>query len=289
MLELMADVENQLGEGVLWCDRSARVFWTDILGAKLYAHDPVTVKTSTWPMPEPLASFALTGDDDRLLLGLASQLAFFHFSTGAITPICAVEAGLTTRLNDGRCDRQGRFVFGTFNTVEPRESIGGYYRLGADLKLERLPLANCAIANSICFSPDGATMYYCNSPDRAIRCCDYDPATGAISNERLFAALDGTSGEPDGSCIDAAGFLWNAQWGASRVVRYAPDGRVDRVIATPALQPSCVAIGGADMDTLYVTSARVGMTEPAVHDGALFKQTLSDIRGLPESRFAHQA
>lgn len=285
MLELMADVENQLGEGVLWCDRSARVLWTDILGAKLYAHDPASGKTSSWPMPEPLASFALTGDDDRLLLGLASQLAFFNFSTGAIMPICDVEAGLTTRLNDGRCDRQGRFVFGTFNTVEPREAIGGYYRLDADLKLERLPLARCAIANSICFSPDGATMYYCNSPDRVIRCCDYDPANGAISNERIFAELDGKTGEPDGSCIDAEGYLWNAQWGASRVVRYAPDGQVERVIATPVLQPSCVAIGGADMNMLYVTSARAGMSEPAVHDGGVFSLRLEGPRGIAETRF----
>ncbi len=288
MLELMLDVENQLGEGVLWCDRSRRVLWTDILGSKLFAHDPATGDTTSWPMPEPLASLALTDNADRLLLGLASQLAFFDLSTGTVTSVCTVEAGLTTRLNDGRCDRQGRFVFGTFNTVEPRERIGSFYRLGHDLVLERLPLANCAIANSICFSPDGATMYYCNSPDRAIRCCDYDPVTGAISNDRVFVTLDGDAGEPDGSCIDAEGYLWNAQWGASRVVRYAPDGQVERVVESPALQPSCVAIGGVDLNVLYVTSARVGMSEPAVHDGGLFKQVLAGVQGLPESRFAGQ-
>ncbi len=101
----------------------------------------------------------------------------------------------------------------------------------------------------------------------------------------MFAVLDGEDGEPDGSCIDADGHLWNAQWGASRVVRYAPDGKVDRVIESPALQPSCVAIGGREMNVLYVTSARVGMGEPAVHDGALFQHALPGIRGLPESRF----
>ncbi|MEJ7805591.1 MAG: SMP-30/gluconolactonase/LRE family protein, partial [Telluria sp.] len=146
MLELLVDVENQLGECVLWCERSERVLWTDILGATLYAHQPATGKTSTWTMPEPLASFALTGDDQQLLLGLASQLALFDLATGAVTPICQVEAGLTTRLNDGRCDRQGRFVFGTFNTAQPRAPIGGYYRLNADLTLDRLPLGHCAIA-----------------------------------------------------------------------------------------------------------------------------------------------
>jgi L-arabinonolactonase len=286
MLEIMVDGENQLGECVLWCERSARVLWTDILGAKLYAHDPASGRTSSWAMPEPLASFALTASDDRLLLGLASGLAFFDFSSGALTPICDVEPGMTTRLNDGRCDRQGRFVFGTFNAVEPRAPIGGYYRLGADLRLERLALPDCAIANSICFSPDGATMYYCNSPDRAIRCCDYDPVSGAISNDRVFVELDGDAGEPDGSCIDADGYLWNAQWGASRVVRYAPDGTVERVVESPALQPSCVAIGGPGLNVLYVTSARVGMAEPAPHDGALFTLALAGVSGLQESRFA---
>jgi L-arabinonolactonase len=285
MLEMMVDAGNQLGECVLWCDRSERILWTDILGSTLYALHPASGQREHWPMPEPLASFALTGDDDRLLLGLASQLAFFHFSSSAITPICAVEAGLTTRLNDGRCDRQGRFVFGTFNTVEPREPIGSYYRLGADLVLDKLPLPGCAIANSICFSPDGATMYYANSPDRAIRCCDYDVDSGAISNDRVFAEVPGLAGEPDGSCIDAEGHLWNAQWGASMVVRYAPDGTVERTLACPAQQPSCVTFGGHALDQLLVTSARVGLTAPAPEEGALYRSEMNGIHGLPESRF----
>lgn len=285
MLSMLVDGENLLGEGVLWCERSERVLWTDILGSALYAHHPASGKTKRWTMPEPLASFALTDSDDRLLLGLASQLAFYDFSTGAITPICKVEEGLPTRLNDGRCDRQGRFVFGTFNPQQPRERIGAYYRLGSDLKLERLPLPACAIANSICFSPDGRTMYYANSPDRAIRCCDYDTATGAISADRVFSQLAGAGGEPDGSCIDSDGYLWNAQWGSARVVRYAPDGSIDQVLEVAALQPSCVALGGAGLDTMYVTSARVDIAEPAVHEGALFHARLTGIRGLPESRF----
>lgn len=285
MLEMMIDAENTLGEGVLWCDRSERVLWTDIVGKTLYAHHPASGKTHTWPMPEPLASFALTASTDRLLLALASQLAFFDFSSGAMTSICTVEEGMSTRLNDGRCDRQGRFVFGMFNQVEPRARIGAYYRLGHDLKLDKLKLPACAIANSICFSPDGATMFFCDSPERCIRCCDYDPDTGAISNVRVFVELDDQAGEPDGSCIDADGYLWNAQWGASRVVRYAPDGTVERIIETPALQPSCVALGGPGMRVLYVTSARLGMAEPAVHDGALFSAVLSDVCGIAETRF----
>ena len=284
MIDLLVDAKNDLGECALWCERSGRLLWTDILGSTLWAHTPATGETRNWPMPERLASFALTADADRLLLGLASQLAFYHFSTGEITPICMVEEGLTTRLNDGRCDRQGRFVFGTFNEVEPRPAIGSFYRLDTDLSLQRLPLAHVAIANSICFSPDGQTMYYCNSPDKVIRCCDYSE-NGDLANDRVFAQVVG-EGEPDGSCIDADGYLWNAQWGAGKLVRYAPDGTVERVLTTPGSQPSCVCIGGVGLDTIYASSARVGLASPAPADGGIFTAKLNDIKGLAESRFA---
>lgn len=285
MLEKMLDAENALGECVLWCERSERLLWTDILGATLYAHHPASGATERWVMPEPLASFALTEHAGRLLLGLASQLAFFDFTSGIVTPICEVEPGLATRLNDGRCDRQGRFVFGTFHHAEPREQVGAYYRLNLDLSLEKLALPACAIANSICFSPDGATMFYCDSPERVIRCCDYDAVSGALSQPRVFVTLAPGAGEPDGSCVDADGYLWNAQWGASQVVRYAPDGQIERVIATPALQPSCVALGGPGLRTLYISSARVGIAEPAADDGAVFSHVMADVCGIAESRF----
>ncbi len=282
MLEMIVDARNALGECVLWDERGQRVLWTDILGATLWAHHPASGATSSWPMPERLSCFALTGDDDRLLLGLASQLAFFAFSSGQVTPICKVEEGLSTRLNDGRCDRQGNFVFGTFNEVEPRLPIGSFYRLNAaDLTLERLALKKVAIANSVCFSPDGATMYYCDSPDKAIRRCDYP----SLANDRVFAATVG-EGEPDGSCIDADGHLWNAQWGASKVVRYAPDGSIERTVASPASQPSCTALGGPGLDVLFSSSARVGLDAPVACDGGLLSMQLGGVRGLPEIRFA---
>ncbi len=285
MLASLVDAGNQLGECVLWCERSARLLWTDILGATLHAYHPASGKGEAWAMPEPLAAFALTEDADRLLLALASRLAFYDFSSGAITPICAVEPALATRVNDGRCDRQGRFVFSTMSLAAPRERTGGFYRLGAGLVLERLALPSCAVGNSICFSPDGATMFYCNSPEREIRCCDYEPDSGAVSDDRVFVALDGALGEPDGACIDADGYLWSAQWGAARVVRYAPDGTVERVVASPARQTSCVALGGPAFNILYASSARVGLATPATHDGALLQHAMADVCGIPEARF----
>ena len=292
MMDAFIDAGHELGECVLWCERSSRLLWTDIPAATLWSHSPSTGKTSSWPMPERLCCFALTGSDDRLLLGLASGLAFFTFSTGLVKRICDVEADIpSTRLNDGRCDRQGRFVFGMFNQdAPPKTPVGSFYRLNLDLTLERLPLGKAAIANSICFSPDGRRMYFADSVTKEIRVCDYNPCSGEIGQSRTFVPAAAAPGEPDGACIDADGCLWTTRWGAGQVMRFAPDGRLDRVLELAAPQPSCPAFGGPDLSTLYVTSAHLGMTEndraAAPLSGALFRQPL-DVRGLPESRFLH--
>lgn len=289
--QLLVDGHHELGEGVLWCERSQTVFWTDIHASRLWNHDPQSGATRSWPMPERLCCFAFTADPERLLIGLASRLAFFNLGTGAITPICRIEDDLpTTRLNDGRCDRQGRFVFGTLNEDVGRAPIASFYRLNADLSLERLPLPGIAISNSICFSPDGTRMYHCDSMEGKIMVCDYDPASGAIAHQRVFADLAQQPGGPDGSTVDADGHVWNAQWGGARVVRFAPDGRIDRIVDMPTAQPSCVAFGGAALDTLFVTSAHEGMSarqrEQDALAGALFAVPETGVRGLPEVRFA---
>jgi len=280
-------VECALGEGATWCARSGRFYWTDIEGACLHRYDPATGEHARWEMPERLATFALCADPQYLLLGLATHLAFFDLTTREMRRIVDVEPELDTRLNDGRCDRQGRFVFGTKHEGADLQSVGGFYRLGRDLSLERLPLPSPAISNSIAFSPDGATMYFCDSPTREILACDYG-ADGGVGNVRVFVRLSDAGGVPDGSTVDAQGGLWNAQWGGARVVRYGPDGvQTDRV-SVPVSQPSCVALGGADLSTLYITTARVELdaaslaAEPAA--GGIFTAP-SGRRGLPEPLF----
>jgi L-arabinonolactonase len=281
--ELKIDVRCTLGEGATWCAQTNHFYWVDIEGAKLWLHDPRDQSTQHFDMPERLATFAFTADKNTLLLGLASRLAFFDLTTRDITPITEVEPDLPTRLNDGRCDREGRFVFGTKHDVEDAQPLGAYYRLNADLSLERLPLGHCAISNSIGFSPDGATMYYCDSPTRQIRVCDY----ATFANDRVFVELNDADGVPDGSTVDANGNLWNAQWGARRVVCYAPDGRETARIGVPTAQPSCVAFGGADLNTLFVTSARIGLENDAgdPHAGGVFTAQ-PGARGIAEPLFA---
>src|ERR1700761_6939630 len=255
---LAIDAKCALGEGATWCSRSNRFYWVDIEGARLWRYDPRDASSTSWTMPERLATFALCADPHYLLLGLAAPPSVFDLAPGEIETIVEIEPGLNTRVNDGRCDRQGRFVFGTKDESSPARPVGGFYRLNRDLSLERLPLPAPAISNSIAFSPDGATMYFCDSPTRAIRACDYR-ADGSIANDRVFMRLTDASGEPDGSTVDRDGGLWNAQWGGRRVVRYGPDSVETERVDVPTAQPSCVALGGAQLGTLYVTSARVGL------------------------------
>lgn len=291
-LDLLVDARNYLGECPLWCERSGRLYWTNIEGMRLHSYAPASGELSEWVMPERLACFALTADDGVLLLGLASRLAFFTLRSGAVKPVYTVEAALPmTRVNDGRCDRQGRFVFGTLDERPCRDAIGGFYRLNHDLSVELLPLPPVAISNSICFSPDGAAMYFCDSMQpRIYRWDDY--AGGDATRISVFAELGSGAGAADGAAIDADGYLWSAQWGRARVVRYAPDGSVERVLHLPVSQPSCVALGGPQRDEIFVTTAQESLTPAMLAEqplaGGVFHTRIAGVRGLPEVRFGLQ-
>lgn len=297
MATLAVDSRCALGEGILWCSQRAALFWTDIEGCRLWMHSPDDGITRSWPLPDRLGCLAL-GHGSRLLLGLAKGLyvadidAAIEASSDTALPLqhlIDVEAdNHETRLNDGRADRHGNFVFGTKSERADGAPIGSFYQYSAEHGLRRLALPNAAIPNSICFSPDGATMYYCDSPQRRILCCDYEARTATVSRQRVFAELDHPTAEPDGSIIDAEGCLWNAQWGGGQIVRYRPDGTVERTIAVPADQPSCCTIGGAAYDRLYITTARIGLDDIALaafpHSGGVFQLPLQGALGLPESR-----
>jgi L-arabinonolactonase len=289
---LAVDSRCTLGEGVLWHDDHDLLLWTDIQSSRLWHHAPGAAASWWIPMPARLGSFALC-ENGAVLLGLEKGLHLMEWDPSArsASPLQLVapveEHDRRTRVNDGRCDRSGRFVFGTMNEDDTRAAVGGFYQYCARRGLRRLSLANVAIANSICFSPEGDTLYFCDSLQPRILCCDYDSESARVANIRPFAAIDKPA-SADGSIIDASGCLWNAQWGAGRVVRYAPDGTLERMVRIPVTNPSCVALGGPSLDTLYVTTARQGLAaaelERMPESGGIYQLALSDVRGLPESR-----
>lgn len=278
-------------EGVIWDDLAGLVRWTDIATSHLYAYDPATGHVTENVLPARVCCFALTHEQGVLLLALEKQLARYDTRDGKLHILDDIESEiLGTRANDGRCDRGGNFIFGTLNERGP-EKVASFWRYTRAGQLHRLALPKAAITNSICFSPDGETLYFTDSPTAQIMACDYDDATGDIGRIRVFAELD-AGHEPDGSTIDAEGYLWNAQWAASRVVRYAPDGRIDTTIELPARQPSCVSFAGAGLERMVVTSAWKGLDD-ATRDaeplnGAIFIGTPPRGRGLPEARYGHE-
>jgi L-arabinonolactonase len=282
---LVAATANELGECPVWCERAQALYWTDIQGSVLLRMQADGV-LCRWPLPDRLGSFALCASGTQLLLGLAGGIALFDLASGEAGPVIPVEADQpTTRINDGRCDRQGRFVFGMFNPAEA--PIGRFYRVHHDLRIETLPLPPAGVGNSIAFSPDGGTMYYADSPARTIWRVAYG-ADGSLGEPQVFHRLREDEGYPDGSCMDAEGGLWNAQWEGRCVVRYGPDGRETVRFALPVTRPTCPAFGGPDFDQLYVTSARIGLdaaalaAQPAA--GGILRLPVG-WRGLPESRF----
>lgn len=188
MFSIAADVKNTLGECPLWCDRTRRLYWTDIKGSELLAQDEENNVLMRWPLPERLGSFALTEKVNILLMGVASRQVFYDLNTHVFTPLTASPGRTGTRIGDGRCDHSGNFVFGTMDDGYPVKVVGQFHRLNAaTLSIVTLHLPEVAIPNSICFSPDGGILYYCDSMQNRIFCCDYP----SLNNQRVFTETKG--------------------------------------------------------------------------------------------------
>lgn len=288
---------NFLGEGLQWHAPSGRWWWTDIEGRCLHAWTPGASASLQVRLPERVGCF-VHARSGALILAMAKRVARLTLpdlqATGVIEADVETLAPLETHLpanraNDGRCDRSGAFVFGTLHEVEPRQPIGGFYQYTLAHGLRRLPLDGVAIANSLCFSLDGRRLYYCDTPTRRILVCDYDSATAAVSEPRLFVKKDADHGYPDGSCVDAQGSLWNAEWGAGTVARYAPDGRLLGRYTVPVSNTTCPAFGGVGGDQLLVTTAREGLSSAELMaqplSGSLFGMAVAPGLYLAEALF----
>lgn len=293
-LDLALPQGATLGEGLLW--QGGRWWWTDIEASTLYAWRPGVAGPQFCRLPDRVGSFAHTRSG-RVLLGLSKRLAIVkldeELAPGHLQTLAPVDAAEPrTRINDGRTDRSGNFVFGTMNEAKEKRPIASFYQFSLRNGLRRLALPAVAIANSICFSVDGRTMYFCDTLSRCIQQCDYDADSGQVANVRPFTEMDRADALPDGSVIDAEGCLWNAQWGAARVARYDPAGRLMGAFSAPAAHTSCPAIGGDGMDQLMVTTARTELGREALTaqplSGSLFGLRLPRALGIPDALFEDQ-
>lgn len=285
-VEVVVESRDILGEVPLWSVTDQTLYWIDVRRPALQTYRPSDGTVGRWPLPEPVGSFCLRSRGG-MLLAMKSGLFTFDPTTRKLERVLAPEPQLPgNRLNDGKCDRQGRFWVGSMNDGD-RLPTGTLYRIDEDWTCRPM-VHGITIPNSLAWSPDGRTMYFSDTPTRKIMAFDYDLDSATIRNGRVFADLADHPGRADGSTVDVEGFLWNAEVHGSRVVRYTPDGRVDRVITLPVTAVTSCAFGGPDMRTLFVTSAtqRLSESELAMQPlaGALFAID-AGVAGIPETPF----
>jgi sugar lactone lactonase YvrE len=275
------------GEGAVWHGEQNALYWTDINRSLLHRYDAGSGATNTWIFDEPVTAVNFTTDPETLLLVLASHVGLW---TARKHPHVETIYKLPTvpefRFNDARVDPRGSLWVGTMrNNVGPQgESLdvaqgdAVLYRVDPDGSVSEWK-KNIGISNTVAWSPDHKTFYFGDSTAGVINAYAYDEETGEISGERpLLAGY--MRGAPDGSVIDAEGYLWNARWDGGCLLRIAPDGRVVRVLTTPVARPTTGAFGGPGLKTLYFTSAR----SPEMYSGSIFAIDL-EVGGLPDFPF----
>lgn len=287
-LHLPLATRDLLGESPVWSARDQSLYWVDTRRPCVRRWTPGAGQAvRDWPTPQAVGSIALAAPG-QLVLALANGFAMLDMGSGhvhAVAPIQHPKPAM--RLNDGRTDREGRFVCGSM-VLHRRDVEGSLYRLNADGRVSVLIDRFAAVSNAICFSPDGRTMYAADSLAGVIRAYDY-ALDGTVSGDRVLVDTRPEGSGPDGAAVDAQGCLWVALVLCGRLACYAPDGRLLRTVALPVPYPTCPSFGGPDLATLYVTSIQdsgnlLRSNDPAA--GALVAIHGLGAHGLPEVPFA---
>jgi sugar lactone lactonase YvrE len=265
------------GEGAVWHAGSQALYWTDINRFLVHRYTPADQCVRTWIFDEPATAVTLTGTPETLAVILGSCVIPWQPDADLRgEPVFRLEGWPGVRSNDARPDPRGSLWLGSMrNNVNPDGSAGSAG--GRDGKLFRIDPDSAVsiwrqeigIANTVAWSPDHRRFYFADTPANTIWVYDYHLDTGAIANERIF--LKGFErGLPDGSCVDCEGFLWNCRFHGGCIVRVAPDGTIDRVVEMPVRNITTCTFGGADLKTLYVTTAGIEASPGDRFSGGLF-------------------
>jgi len=286
--ELIVDARNAVGECPVWVPGENALYWVDIPNGGLQRWSAATGHLAAWKAPQMLACIART-DAGNWVAGM--ETGFFQLTPhndGSLdtTPLAGVEhPRADMRLNDGRCDRQGRFWAGSMVLnmgLNAAEGILYRYACGA---APHAQLDGFITLNGLAFSPDGRTMYASDSHPlvQQIWAFDYDTDTGTPSNRRVFVDMHNYLGRPDGAAVDADGCYWICANDAGLIHRFTPDGRLDRSLTVPVKKPTMCAFGGSRLDTLFVTSIRDDQSPQSLSGGVFALNP--GVVGLPEPTF----
>jgi sugar lactone lactonase YvrE len=277
-----------LGEGAVWDADEQALYFLDIFGRKVFRHDPETGGTQSWETPGHVGALALR-QHGGAVLAVGDTLHALHFASGASAKLAGPAfANPDVTINDGAVDRQGRFVFGGCSAgIDNPRPIGGLFSFGLDHRIVQLDDGTHQ-SNGHCFSPDGRTLYCADSFLHTMYAYDYDTATGAVANKRVFARTEDLGGVPDGSAVDADGLVWMSIFQGGKVAAFRPDGTLERVVELPVRLISSVAWGGAGLDRLYVTTIDPTQFGWPEEDGSGHVYVVDGLgsRGVPETRYA---
>ncbi len=278
-----------VGESPVWRARESALYWVDIARRLVVRWAEGEPGLRTWSFDEPVACIAFAGPS-RIIAGMQSgvfNIALHEGGRADVLRVATLAHPMSDmRCNDGRCDRAGRFWFGTMhNDMSAAHAVGTLHSF-ADGALSPPWVDALVTQNGLAFSPDGATMYLSDSHPsrRLVWAFDYDAASGVPSRRRVFADLSQHVGRPDGAAIDTDGCYWSCANDGAALLRFSPDGRLDRRIDLPVAKPSMCAFGGPRLDTLYVTSIRPAGAAADALDGCVLALS-AGVQGIEEPEY----
>lgn len=285
ILEL--DLKAQLGEGAIWNYKSQELYWIDIEGMKVHIYNPKTKTNRSINTPSRIGTIVPI-DSEKSVVALHDGIYILNTQTEEFNLLSDVEADIpSNRFNDGKCDPSGRFWVGSME-LNTKQYAANLYMINAKGEAS-LKLDSISISNGIVWSADKKTMYYIDTPTQEIKAYNYDDVSGNISNERVAVKVVDSLGSPDGMAIDEEGMLWVGMWGGSSVTRFNPNtGKMISQIEVPAANVTSCAFGGKNLDTLFITSASLYMSEDNQkkypNAGGLFK-AVPGVKGVKSNFF----
>jgi sugar lactone lactonase YvrE len=276
-----------VGEGPVWDVEQQALYWIDIIDWKVYRQDYASGSVRHWDVPEIVGSMAIRRDGRSALVALGSGVHSLNLETGECTMLAtSPDLSEQVQLADGKVDRRGRFVVGSSDR-SMKEARGKLYVLDPGATELRAIDDDIILANGPCWSPDDKTLYHADSRRNLIYAYDYDIETGTASNRREFASTVALGGIPDGATVDTEGHVWSAICEGQKLVRFRPDGSIERIVEFPLKLPGSVMFGGPALDRLFVPTLSPAFLGRDAHplDGSLFVIDGLGVSGLPEPRF----
>lgn len=290
MIEKIGATADVVGESPVWDEETGRLYWVDMVGKYVRRWTEATNVVETQSVADFPSAVGLCKSDPRLVLTVGSTFGTFDFEGGQFFPEYVLENDPIMRLNEGKCDPQGRFWCASMESnlhedgsMRQQSARRGRLFRAAPNKVEGPFVEGIGVPNTMVWSPSGDHFYLGDSSRNLIWVSAFDGQSSTLGRWEVFA--EGGPGVPDGSAIDCQGYLWNARFGAGCVIRFSPDGKVDRTLALPAQNPTSCCFGGEALSTLFVTTAKFGARNPTKWDGAVltFK---TEIGGMIEDRYS---